>query len=103
MPRKGPEPVRITSASRPHSQDVRSRTRRYLISMGIRTLCFLLAVVFVGHWYTWVFLAGAVFLPYVAVVLANAGASPDPPGPDFGYQPDLRALSDRPADHPGAP
>lgn len=100
MPRKGPDPVRITTAPRAHSQDLRGRTRRYLISMGIRTLCFLLTVFTFGHWYSWVFLAGAVILPYIAVVLANAGAAPDPAGPDFAYQPDLRALSDRPADRP---
>jgi hypothetical protein len=103
MRRKGSEPVRITSASRSHRADLRGRERRYLISMGIRTLCFILTVVFVGHWYTWVFLAGAVFLPYVAVVLANAGAAPDPAGPDFAYQPDLKALSDRPANQSRTP
>lgn len=50
--------------------------RRYLVSMGIRTLCFLLAVWFlVGlHWTVagWVMVAGAVVLPYIAVVMANA-------------------------------
>jgi hypothetical protein len=98
MGRKGQEPVRITTAPRSHSQDIQGRQRRYLISMGIRTLCFVLTVLFVGHWYTWVFLAGAVFLPYVAVVLANAGAAPDPGAPDFAYRPDVRALSEGPAD-----
>jgi hypothetical protein len=97
---KRQEPVRITSAPRSHAEDIRGRTRRYLISMGIRTLCFILTVVFVGHWVSWLFLVGAIFLPYVAVVLANAGAAPEPPGPDFAYRPDLRALSDRPTDQP---
>lgn len=42
--------------------------------MGIRTTCFILmAVVTPYGWYTWVFAAGAIFLPYVAVVYANAG------------------------------
>ena len=98
---KGPEPVRITSASRSRNEDISGRQRRYLISMGIRTLCFILTVLFVGHWYTWVFLAGAVFLPYVAVVLANSAAPPDPAGQDFAYQPDLRALSDGPPESTG--
>jgi hypothetical protein len=83
--------VRITSAARPRSEDIRGREKRYLISMGVRTLCFILAVVFMGHWVMWVFLVGAVFLPYVAVVLANT-SHPDPPGPDFGFRPDLPAL-----------
>lgn len=84
--------LRITSASRPHSEDIRGRERRYLISMGIRTLCFLLAVAFMGHWVMWFFLAGSVFLPYFAVVIANAGAKLDPGGSAFEYRPDLPAL-----------
>ncbi len=100
MRRKEPEPVRITSAARPHSQDIRGRERRYLISMGIRTLCFVLAVVFMDHWVMWLFLVGAVFLPYVAVVIANAGAAPDPAGPDFSSSPDLRAIGEGPAERP---
>ena len=82
MPRKEPDPVRITSATRAHSDDIGHRQRRYLISMVIRTVCFLLAVVFMGTWLMWLFLVGSVFLPYVAVVLANGGAAPDPGGPD---------------------
>ena len=82
----------ITSASRPHSEDLRGRERRYVISMGVRTLCFLLALVFREHWVVWVFLAAAVFLPYVAVVIANAGASPGPPTDNHEYDPDRKAL-----------
>lgn len=48
-----------------------NRMRNYLISMGIRTLCFVLAVLLTG-WARWVCVAGAVLLPYFAVVLANA-------------------------------
>ena len=44
---------------------------RYLFSMSLRTLCFVLAVVTPSP-LRWFFVAGAVFLPYVAVVLANA-------------------------------
>lgn len=66
------EPVRITTAAPSLSDDVARRTRRYLIQMGIRVVCFLGAVA-VDHWIRWVLLAGAVVLPYVAVVLANAG------------------------------
>ena len=45
--------------------------RRYLISMGIRTLCVLL-VFLIHNPARWVFAAGAVVLPYIAVLLANA-------------------------------
>lgn len=93
MPRKEPEPVRITTATRAHSDDIGHRQRRYLISMVIRTACFLLAVVFMGTWLMWVFLVGSVFLPYVAVVIANGGAAPDPGGPDpFLADPEIPRL-----------
>ncbi len=45
--------------------------KRYLISMAVRTVCVVLAVVVAGP-LRWVFIAGAVILPYVAVVMANA-------------------------------
>jgi hypothetical protein len=35
----------------------------------------------------WTLVAAALFLPYVAVVMANAGASPDPGGPE-PFEPD---------------
>ena len=65
-------PVRITTAAGPLSDDIAARSRRYLIQMGIRIACFLGAVL-IDHWTRWVLLVGAVVLPYVAVVLANAG------------------------------
>lgn len=53
--------------------------RRYLISMGIRTVCFILAVLSLAllHWTLigWTLVIAAVLLPYVAVVMANAGRS----------------------------
>jgi DUF3099 family protein len=78
MARRKPEPVRITTAPRSHSDDIGTRQRRYLISMGVRTVCFVLAVVSIGHWFLWLFLAASFVLPYIAVVMANAGASTDP-------------------------
>lgn len=42
--------------------------------MGIRVVCFILMVVITPYgWYTWVFGAAAIFLPYIAVVGANVG------------------------------
>lgn len=77
--RRGPDPVRITSAGTALSEDVAARTRRYLIQMGIRVICFIGAVV-IDHPVRWALLAGAVVLPYIAVLLANAGRErpPDP-------------------------
>ena len=100
---RGTDAVRITTAARPRSEDIRGRERRYLISMGIRTACFVLAVVFMGHWLMWVFLAASFFLPYVAVVLANAGVNPDPGGAEHEYRPDLRALPGAPMPRPRDP
>lgn len=64
----------ISGARKSLTDDVRGRQRRYVLSMSIRTVCFLLAVIFSGP-LRWVFLAGAVLLPYVAVVIANGGRS----------------------------
>ena len=70
-------PVRITTASAGAAADIASRQKRYVITMGVRTLCFavvaLLAMTHAGPgWLPWIFVVGAVFLPYVAVVMANA-------------------------------
>ena len=62
----------ITGARTSLDDDLGQRMRRYLISMSIRTVCFILAVVCTG-WLRWTFAALAIVLPYVAVVLANAG------------------------------
>ena len=72
-----PAPIRITTASSSAEADIAARQRRYLIAMGVRTLCFLaVAVIAVTHagpgWLPWVFVIAAVVLPYVAVVMANA-------------------------------
>jgi hypothetical protein len=59
--------------------DQDERMRRYLVSMGIRTACFILAVVAIVwlHWTAvgWVLVVAAVILPYIAVVMANASRS----------------------------
>jgi hypothetical protein len=72
-PAASQEPIyQITSARPGVRDDVDYRTRRYLISMGIRTVCFLGAVV-VDGWLRWVLVAAALVLPYVSVVFANGG------------------------------
>ena len=62
----------ITNAQKGLAEDQSGRQRRYLFSMIIRTVCFLLTLVLPDP-YRWFTLAGAVFLPYIAVVIANAG------------------------------
>ncbi|MBB4926005.1 DUF3099 domain-containing protein [Kitasatospora kifunensis] len=66
---------RITGARTSLTEDVRGRQRRYVISMLIRTVCVLLAVVLwnVQRYVAFGALGCAVLLPYFAVVIANAG------------------------------
>ena len=69
----------VTSAPQSLQDDQSYRMHRYLLSMGTRTVCFLLAVLFIAvlHWTIagWVMVAGAVLLPYFAVVMANVSRS----------------------------
>ena len=62
----------ITTAQSSLSLDQSARQRRYFISMMIRTACFILTVVLPSP-YRWIALTGAVSLPYIAVIAANAG------------------------------
>lgn len=67
-------PQSATSLPRAPRDDAGSRTTKYLVMMAIRIVCFALMVLVTPYgWYTWVFALGAVFLPYIAVVIANVG------------------------------
>jgi hypothetical protein len=68
--------VRITAAPHNPNQDIDRRQGRYILSMSIRTACFLGAV-FAAKipWLCGVLIAAAFLLPFVAVVIANV-ASP---------------------------
>jgi hypothetical protein len=73
-----PEAVRITSAAASRNADIATRQRRYLLSMSLRTLCFVGAIVasLLGiHWLWPILIVGALVLPYVAVVMANAATT----------------------------
>ena len=61
----------VTSAPEARTEDQVRRLKQYLFTMAIRTICFVLLVV-IDAWYRWIFAAGAVFLPFFAVVAANA-------------------------------
>lgn len=75
----GSESFSITAAPKSLKNDLAGRQRRYLISMLIRTACFLLTV-WLPSPYRWFALVGAMFLPYIAVVIANAGRETIFPG-----------------------
>ncbi len=66
----------ITSLPESPDADRRRRLVAYLIAMGVRVACVILCF-FVQGWWLFVPIVGALVLPYVAVVLANAtsGAS----------------------------
>ncbi|HAM25762.1 MAG TPA: DUF3099 domain-containing protein [Microbacteriaceae bacterium] len=65
----------ITSLPRSPQDDRRSRMIQYLVAMGIRTVC-IIACLFTPGWWLLLPAIGAVLLPYVAVVLANAKGAP---------------------------
>lgn len=82
--------------------------RRYMWTMAIRVSCFvLMAVVTPYGWYTWVFAAGAIFLPYIAVIVANVGydtsarAEPVERMLEAPAAPSAPAASSRPDSSPG--
>lgn len=69
----------LTSIAQSPEDERKSRMIKYTVAMTIRVICIVLAMVVQG-WLMWVFFAGAIFLPYFAVVIANgvgAGGSKD--------------------------
>ncbi|MEU5399227.1 DUF3099 domain-containing protein [Streptomyces sp. NPDC005963] len=69
------EVFRITGARAGLADDVRARQRRYVISMSVRTVSVVLGAVLwnVERHVAIVALALGILLPYIAVVIANAG------------------------------
>jgi hypothetical protein len=67
-----PEVFSISRVETALSEDQTGRQRRYLISMGLRTACFVGGILTEGA-LRWTLIVGAVVLPYFAVVIANAG------------------------------
>lgn len=65
-----PEVHSITDAAAAHSDDMRERMIKYALAMGIRMVCLILIFV-VDGWFKLVAVAGAIFLPWIAVVIAN--------------------------------
>ena len=97
----------ITEAQRGLSVEQVPRQTRYIISMLIRTVC-VVGAIFIPGWPRWVLIAGAIALPYLAVVIANAGRENDEPGqvgvtagtaralPSGAWEPASGARGDRP-------
>jgi len=94
---RGPEVVRITGARTGLTEDVRGRQRRYVISMLIRTAAVILTVTLwnVERPLAWGALVLGLVLPYVAVVIANAGRENAPGLPSTFVLPPSRPVLDR--------
>lgn len=65
------KPQSITTVGESPELERRSRMLKYTIAMTIRVIC-IIAAIFVDGWLMWVAFAGAIFLPYFAVIIANA-------------------------------
>jgi hypothetical protein len=92
---------RITGARQSLADDVRGRQRRYVISMLIRTLSVILAATLwnVSRPVAVVALVLGALLPYVAVVIANAGRENTPSLPStFVAAPVRPMIAPGPAD-----
>ena len=77
------KPAAITELPLSPERERRARMIRYSITMGIRVVCIFLCLITPG-WWLLIPAAGAIFLPYVAVVIANnvhrEGARVERPG-----------------------
>ena len=71
--RRDDEPILVTTAQRSPADERRQRERRYLITMGVRVVAFVLAIVLADGWIRVLAIALALVLPWVAVVVANSG------------------------------
>jgi predicted tellurium resistance membrane protein TerC len=61
----------VTNLEQSPEDERKSRMIRYTVAMSLRVVCIVLGV-YVSGWFMWVCFAGAIFLPYFAVVIANA-------------------------------
>ncbi|MFD8123448.1 DUF3099 domain-containing protein [Streptomyces albidoflavus] len=91
---RGAEVFRITGARQSLADDVRGRQRRYVIAMLVRTLSVIAAAALwnVERYVAIAALVLGVLLPYVAVVIANAGRENAPGLPDAYVPSGLKAL-----------
>ncbi|MBH5334211.1 DUF3099 domain-containing protein [Streptomyces pactum] len=106
----GAQVFRITGARQSLAEDVRGRQRRYIISMTVRTVSVVLAAVLwnVERHVAFVALVLGILLPYIAVVIANAGRENTPSLPSSFIPTPTRPMleaqarhGDRGGDRPG--
>ncbi|MFH9662285.1 DUF3099 domain-containing protein [Streptomyces sp. NPDC017248] len=95
----GAQVFRITGARTGLAEDVRGRQRRYVISMSVRTVAVILAASLwnVERYVAVVALVLGAALPYIAVVIANAGRERPPSLPStFVAAPPRPMIAPRP-------
>ncbi|MEU9114253.1 DUF3099 domain-containing protein [Streptomyces sp. NPDC048483] len=94
---------RITGARQGLSEDVRGRQRRYVISMAIRSVSVVLATVLwnIERPIAIAMLVLGIGLPYVAVVIANAGRENAPSLPSTFVPPPSRPVLGPGSGEPG--
>ena len=69
-----PAAVRVTTARHSHTEDIRLRERRYMLMQACRVACVVLgALLPVAIGFKACIWVGAVVLPWLGVVMANAG------------------------------
>jgi hypothetical protein len=92
----GPErPVLVTTARKSPRQEQRERERRYLLTMSVRVVLFVAAIILFSvhlHWEAAIAIAGSLILPWIAVVAANAGPKQDLGDPALYQRPPRREL-----------
>ncbi|MEV5842150.1 DUF3099 domain-containing protein [Streptomyces sp. NPDC051985] len=96
---------RISGARTGLTEDVRGRQRRYIISMSVRTVAVIMAATLwnVERYVAVVALVLGALLPYVAVVIANAGRERPPSLPStFGVAPTRLMITAPRAEEPHA-
>lgn len=70
--------VSVTSVRRALNEDIEDRSRRYLFSMIVRIICFILVLI-IPSWPARIVLGiVAVVIPAIAVLVANAGREKGP-------------------------
>jgi hypothetical protein len=85
--RIGDQPVLITAASRSRYEEARARRIQYILTMSLRVVCFIVAVLVSVPAIRIAAAIGAAVLPYVAVVGANTVRKVTPSGVPAYYVP----------------
>jgi hypothetical protein len=94
MPRRD-RAISVTTATSSRFAEIEHRQRNYMITMGIRTGCFLLAAFLTALpvWARLLLLLGSLVLPWVAVTVANAGRVREEASPHLIARPERVAIA----------